>query len=673
MTEIDDAVMESWDKHLPTAVGESMLNGHRLEMAAQHASRIAELVSSKTPTVRGGEDTGFYPVKSWRRCIEDYRLDPAAAIDIAPYVGVDKLNIARDSMGEDLSIASDELADLFAAVHGIGYSAGLTNHDGLFVLEKADRESANYVSTDQPGWLWSEKIGGTNSVGTCVVEQKVTSVFGRQHFFSQSTDTACAGAPVFDASGTLWGVLSITTRNVQLELQTHILATHVVAQSAIRLSARMFRRTFAGLTIIEWRTPDGASCLIAVNADQRIEGANRFARNALGVSEGMEYSKSLWSVFERNANLRRTKIEGGALELRGLKDRRILHASVTPAAGAATKIILGSKPARTPVSPPSSDLISLDDCAGSDPAMLQNVNILRKVRNAGLPTLLLGETGTGKDTLARAIHADSDRAIKPFVAFNCAAVPESLIDSELFGYTAGTFTGASPGGNRGRILEANGGTLFLDEIGDMPLILQTRLLRVLESREVVALGSGMAQKIDVMVIAATNQNLQARVSQGLFREDLYYRLAGAVIDIPALRERTDLRTIIDRILVRASDGDHRLQPAALNALMEHSWPGNIRELTHVLRRGASLASDKLIALDDLMIQTAIQSGSKNQKSTARTADTVTGYEAVSQAEAETVRLVLDRARGDVAAAAILFGVSRATFYRKMQRHQIGRR
>ena len=412
------------------------------------------------------------------------------------------------------------------------------------------------------------------------------------------------------------------------------------------------------------------ACLIAVNSEQRIEGANRFARAALGVGDSMGASKSLWSMFEKNASLRRAKVEGGMLELTGLKDRHVLHATVTPASGAATKFVVGLKPAKLPANSTLAGTITLEECAGSDPTMLRNIKILRRIRDADLPMLLLGETGTGKDTLARALHADSDRASKPFVAFNCAAVPESLIDSELFGYAAGTFTGASPNGNRGRIVEANGGTLFLDEIGDMPLMLQTRLLR--ESREVVALGSGVGQKIDVVLVAATNQNLQARVAQGLFREDLYYRLAGAVIVVPALRQRADLRAIIDRILLRLADGDHKLEPEALNALLGHAWPGNIRELTYVLRRGVSLAINGTITLDDLMIQKPVAATSPSQRLTEREPDAVSGCEAVSNAEAAAVRSVLERAHGDVEAAAGLFGVSRATFYRKMQRHQIRR-
>ena len=642
---------------------EPALSGSGLETAGHHASRVTELASAART-----ETNGIYPLESWRRCLDDFRLDPAAKVEDTPYVGLGKLNVARDAMGENLSIASNTLVDLFAAVRGTGYSAGLANRDGLFVLEQADRHRDCYVPTDQPGWLWSEAIGGTNSVGTCIVERKLTSVFGRQHFFFETTDTACAGAPVFDGLGSLWGVLSITTRNPALDLQTHRLATNVVAQSAMHLSAQIFRRKFAGSTVIEWRSDEGQVCLIAIDPDQRIEGANAAARDQLGINDGKAGSKMFRSFFERTDDLRRARVNGDAIVLTSKRDGAVIHANVRPATRPPMigKAGTSKLPARTGPAP-SSRPITIEDCAGEDPGMLFSIGILRRVRNAGLPILLLGETGTGKDTLARAIHMDSDRADKPFVAFNCAAVPETLIDSELFGYTAGSFTGANAGGNRGRILEANGGTLLLDEIGDMPLMLQTRLLRVLEAREVVALGSGVAQSIDVTLVAATNQNLLDRVSKGLFREDLYYRLAGAVIHVPALRERADLATIIESILRRVSD-TYRLRPAALAALVDHRWPGNIRELTHVLRRAVSIASEDWITVEDLMLG----GGPPLRQSITAPPMLPSGQQAVVQAEAGAVQSALETAEWDVVSAAALFGVSRATFYRKMQQHQICR-
>lgn len=640
------------------------------ETPAQHAKRITEAVyaSSGYPAIN-------YPVESWRRCLEDFNLDPSGPFEATPFVGNRALNDAREELGEKLTLVSAELVDLYSAVRTLGYSAGFTNRDGLFILEEADRDLDSYVSTDQPGWMWPEKIGGTNSVGTCIIDEMPTSVFGRQHFYSQSIDTACAGAPVFDPGGMLWGVLSITVRDRRLQFQTHTLAAEIVKQSALRLSEKMFRSKFSSSMIIEWLDRNGERSLIAVNADQKIDGANRIARKNLNLDRTHPLLKPLWSVFEKNTQLRRAKIDGGEIELQALMNGTIVHACVTPPIQSPSRYssnsIVTADYRRKPL---ESKSVSLDECAGSDLNMLRQVKILDRIKDSGLPILLLGETGTGKDTLARAIHSGGARAEKPFVAFNCSAIQESLIDSELFGYAPGTFTGGSPTGNRGRILEANGGTLFLDEIGDMPLPLQTRLLRVLENYEVVALGTSTPQKVDVNIIAATHQDLHSCVTEGRFRRDLYYRLAGAVIEMPPLRQRTDLFPIIKNLVYQLSKGSKRLDQNAVDTLMRHAWPGNLRELGHVLRRAISFAVDHVITEDDLLLMPVqpLLTGHIPAIGQPSGENNRTMHKAIWDAEASSIKVALGRADGDVEEAAKILGISRATFYRKMQHYKIRR-
>lgn len=648
-------------------------------MAIRHVDRVLEAVRSYTGTAAAGVamPSGALPsvdhlITSWRRCLEEFQLDPNANLSNIPQIGNRELNLARDALEERLSLAMGESNEAYAALSGIGYSVSVSDHEGLFVLERADRNSAHYVSTDQPGWIWTENVGGTNSVGTCIADQKPVSVFHDQHFLSILTDTACAGAPLFDPSGAFWGVLSITIRDPNLEPQTHYLATQVLKQAAQRLNTRLFQQTFSKSTVLDWRNEGGASCLIAINSDQRIEAANLPARRLLDLGDAAMLSKPLWSIFEKHPGLRTRRLEPSTLELRQLNTGKLLQVSVIPAHPRRYGIEGRSSTSRSGKS--NSESLSIEDCAGKDPMMLENVRLLRRVRDCGLPILLLGETGTGKDKLARAIHSDSNRATKPFVAFNCAAIPESLIDSELFGYAPGAFTGANPRGNQGRILEANGGTLFLDEIGDMPIMLQTRLLRVLEAKEVIALGTGSPQEIDVQIIAATNQDLQQRVEERRFREDLYYRLAGMVVHLPPLRLRADLEWLIDRILGLLSGNEKRLEPSARMALLSHHWPGNIRELTHALRRAVSLSCDEWITVTEIM-PTPSASGQNRSKSRTEPVGQVdhhpaTVHDAVSRAEASSIRAVLESSGGDVEKSAQLLGVSRATLYRKMRRHQL---
>ncbi|WP_235840069.1 sigma-54-dependent Fis family transcriptional regulator [Derxia lacustris] len=246
----------------------------------------------------------------------------------------------------------------------------------------------------------------------------------------------------------------------------------------------------------------------------------------------------------------------------------------------------------------------LDRMAGDDPAMARLVGQVRRLADRRVNVLVHGETGAGKEVLARALHASGPRAAMPFVAINCASIPDSLIESELFGYTAGSFTGGRAKGARGLIQQADGGTLFLDEIGDMPLHLQTRLLRVLSEGEVLPLGAERPLPVDLAVVAATHRDLRERVAAGSFREDLYYRLAGATLHLPALRERTmDIGVIVESILAQAATDLAKpvrgFAPEAMACLLTYGWPGNIRELRNEIYRAVALCDDLVIPADAL--------------------------------------------------------------------------
>ena len=238
--------------------------------------------------------------------------------------------------------------------------------------------------------------------------------------------------------------------------------------------------------------------------------------------------------------------------------------------------------------------------AGEEISVQRSLKKLSRLINTNMSILVNGETGTGKEFLAKAIHQSSARAQGPFVPVNCAALPDSLIESELFGYESHSFTGASTRGKKGLIREAHGGTLFLDEIGDMPLSLQTRLLRVLAEREVTPVGGSRPVAVDMRVIAATHQDLLALVRMGRFREDLYFRLNGATIALPPLRERSDLGFIVAQLLEKRSAGTTRaLSEEALDVLAAYQWPGNIRELVNVVDFACAVATGARIEADDL--------------------------------------------------------------------------
>ncbi len=286
---------------------------------------------------------------------------------------------------------------------------------------------------------------------------------------------------------------------------------------------------------------------------------------------------------------------------------------------------------------------------GNDPAMKASLKLAQHLAQRGIPLLLAGETGSGKEVFARALHELSHRYAGPFVAVNCAAIPEALIESELFGYRKGAFTGAAREGYRGRILQADGGTLFLDEIGDMPIALQARLLRVLETREIVPLGGEQPVNVDLQVVSATHRDLEAGVREGRFREDLYYRLAGMCIELPPLRRRADRRALLLRVLFEESQGRAVFAPAALDLLDAYAWPGNFRELRNAVKVAIVLSADDIVRPEHLPPAIA------------------TGVACAPGDERGALLASIEHHRWNLSAVARRLGISRRTLYRRMHR------
>jgi transcriptional regulator of acetoin/glycerol metabolism len=313
-----------------------------------------------------------------------------------------------------------------------------------------------------------------------------------------------------------------------------------------------------------------------------------------------------------------------------------------------------------------------------DAQMRKNLAAGRQLFAKQVPILLLGATGTGKEAFAKALHRGGLWYDKPFVTVNCAAIPESLIESELFGYTRGAFTGAVKEGRVGKILQSNGGTLFLDEIGDMPLMLQTRLLRVIEEREVVPLGSDQATPVNLHVISATHRDIHQMIQNGEFREDLYYRLNGITLHLPLLRDREDKPELIRTLLREESSGQEDIQIAddASRKLLDYSWPGNIRQLRNALRTASALCRDGLIRLSNLP-QEIVDSDPRatpiahpTAPDTAATAAANLPSTALREAECAALLRELERMRWNISRTAQALGISRNTLYRKIHKHRI---
>ena len=341
--------------------------------------------------------------------------------------------------------------------------------------------------------------------------------------------------------------------------------------------------------------------------------------------------------------------------------------------------------------------LTLEELAGEDPQMLRNVRCAHRVADTNVSVLIQGPTGSGKEAFAHAMHLASRRAGRPFIAVNCAAIPETLIESELFGYKPGAFTGARREGLRGRIVQSSGGTLFLDEIGDMPLALQSRLLRVLEEREVVPLGSEGPIAVDLHVLAASHRNLREMIARGAFREDLYYRLNGITLELPALCERADKERLIQHALA-AETGNGRpaaIERDALQRLLGYPWPGNIRELRNVIRTALAICEGGVVRAMDLPRE--IRDGSLEERRASMSAPAVSPSWSASgpaapsagmagpaddpehsvprltrlqAAERAALLRAMEELHGNMSRVAEELGVSRNTLYRKIKRHGI---
>ncbi|HXI02838.1 MAG TPA: sigma 54-interacting transcriptional regulator, partial [Candidatus Saccharimonadales bacterium] len=308
------------------------------------------------------------------------------------------------------------------------------------------------------------------------------------------------------------------------------------------------------------------------------------------------------------------------------------------------------------------------DLVGKTVRMQAIYDMLDRISASTLPVLITGESGTGKELVARALHFTGPRSERGFVSENVAAIPDTLLESELFGHVKGAFTGADRD-RKGVFEEADGGTLFLDEIGDMSLPLQSKLLRALQDGEIRPLGSTRSAKVDVRVVSATNRNLEEMVREGKFREDLYYRLHGVEIKLPPLRERKeDIPLLVSHFLAKSSakDGvpEKRLDISALQLLIRYDWPGNVRELETEVAKLAALTSRDLITQEDLVSQPDLF------EKLTRMEESEAGFKPLHELEKLQIERALARAGGNRARAAQLLGISRATIYRKIREHDI---
>ncbi len=483
------------------------------------------------------------------------------------------------------------------------------------------------------GACWQEKYKGTNAIGTALVEQRPISVIGNQHFIQKHRFVSCTASPIFDHSGHLVGILDITS-----EQRCHNSSTQILVQTMVqKIENQLLAQIPNGHTKVhiacdrqlletEWQG------ILIANESGQILAQNQFAGQLLSQPNviGKQLNEVLDCQQQRNDFV-------------------------------FTKHALTSTQNRGVISPSAHHLHFGDNHV--ELCWQQSNRVIDK----DISLLIMGETGVGKNEFVKALHRHSLRRNQPLVSVNCGALPKDLIESELFGYVAGAFTGASSKGFQGKIRQASGGILFLDEIADLPLDAQSRLLHVLQDKVVAPIGTNESFQVDVQVVSATHKDVEALIQQGLFRQDLYYRLNGLAIELPRLQDRTDKAALIESIYRRYAFHEQRLDDDLFEALMTYHWPGNLRELDSLLKVAALLSEDSdTLRFEHIPQHLSIQLSRTIKGGNEKQVDGNMNSTDLKSTIEETLVKTYFANNGNVSRTSKVLGVSRNTIYRKLK-------
>ncbi|MGP9568446.1 sigma-54-dependent Fis family transcriptional regulator [Halomonas sp. AOP5-B2-8] len=612
--------------------------------------------------------------RSWLRCLNEYQLDPTQPRP-ARVVTQQTLIEHREPVDELLHVARAGVDQLYQQISQLGYVLLLTDHRGITVEFRGDphkdrllRQAGLYLGAD-----WDERFAGTCAVGTCLHDRQAIICHRQEHFDASHISLTCTAAPITDPQGNVMAVLDISALQSPSQHESQNFSLSLVTLYARMIEDAYFLRRYRDCLMVRLDTSRefvhvNGRGLIAIEENGQVIAANAVGRELIACHQhrwppwSARHTPILDELFECEIADVLSINSGSDDQLRAFRAR----------ADNTIYFISLLEPRRTRSThaqqPPASSLPEpLARLGADDPAMRKIQKLAERLRNeVSVNVLISGDTGTGKEVVARALHDSGHRSSKPFVAVNCAAIPEALIESELFGYHPGAFTGGRSQGMRGLIPQADGGTLFLDEIGDMPLALQTRLLRVLAEREVMPLGANTPVKVDIRVITATHRNIEEMIQRGEFREDLYYRLNGAQLRLPSLNERADKLYVIRRVFAdvikeRAASESPRLRADAISALLAYAWPGNIRQLKNALAFALATSENDEITVADLPEQCLSERITRKANDLSSDSCSDPGQPLLD---------LLKKHHWNISAVARALGVSRPTIYRQMQRQGI---
>lgn len=567
-----------------------------------------------------------------------------------------------------IDIAKPYMMDLYNIIKGSDFMITLTDKKGYLletiiapnILDNTDIDLVNL----------SEKRVGTNAMGTCLYLGKPVQTWAMEHCYTSFHCFTTSAAPIFNYHGELIAAIGITGF-------ANILSSHTLGMAIAIAHAIENQINLSYSNIINQSISDG---IIIINNEGRITSINKTALNILDLKDEKVVGKNIKYlidgpldfnyIMDKNLNFynKGFTIKGG----KGPIECRLSVTNLKEDLESMGLVIVIRKREDTSLKNykkiKKRDLFTFEDIVGKSPAMEETIKLAHIASRGNSNILITGESGTGKELFAQSIHSNSPRRAKPFIAVNCGALPVNLVESELFGYEEGAFTGAKKGGQPGKFELANGGTIFLDEIGEMPLSIQPALLRVIEDRKVRRVGGTKERDIDVMIISATNRDLFKAVEENKFRADLFFRINVFTLNLPPLRERRgDIERLINYFIQKYNSlffsNIQGVSKEALEIVKNYKWPGNVRELENTIERAVQITEGPYIEPKDLPIY--IQQTLEDRK-----AFTNSGMTPIEAKEYETIAEALGKRRGNVKAAAKDLGLSRATLYRRIEKFKI---
>lgn len=628
---------------------------------------------------------------AWKKFVETGDVEPGVRPEIAESwkrcrsVGVDYTNGRgndRYKIPVELKIEQDEelisvtrpiMEGIYNIVKGSGFAIILCNKEGYLidvigdgeVMQKADE--LNFVK----GALWTEEAVGTNAIGTALFLDKPIQTMGAEHYGISQHSWTCSAAPIHDEEGKIIGCINMSGNYHDAHSHTLAIVTaaaqSIQKQLALMVSSKLMNITFdsisEGMIVTDEnlkikRVNDRAASILSMTKETMLRMNIEEVLKNVNFSDLIDKNSKAFNNLECDLQVKNNRIKCVASVVPMKSNNRLMGVVIT---FSETKNV--HKLVNKVVGYQAS--YNFDDIITKDGKMKSIIQLAKKAARSECNILIEGKSGTGKELIAQSIHNYSSRSEGPFVAVNCASIPRELVESELFGYDRGAFTGAAREGHPGKFELADGGTIFLDEIGELPLDIQSKLLRVLDNNKIVRVGGTYEKALDVRIIGATNRTLKEEIKRKSFREDLYYRLNVINIKtIPLVERKDDIEELakyfVEKLNSKNFTAKKVMTKAYIKQLMRYDWPGNVRELRNVVEKDYYLCEGNLISAGCFNEEASTGLDNKDEPA-------VIPMEVL---EKNSIKNALKACEGNIVKAARLLNISRATMYRKIKKHSI---